>query len=270
MVSCREWAARTICTLVRTAGGLGTASTRTRESVTRRVNEWSGLIARKDGEDGLVVRVHGTWRWPVRRVHLWSRPLVLLLVVLAGLIANGGNDGRDEWADTVSTLQQEDRPKDIGDASSRSTVGGQVTDAPLTRGLLWLEAVAEQARVAEASVTTRGASVWRADDRDLLASEREFLAGYRDHNGRPEWERHFVDDVLPCESTYWGGWYDNGYVSRAQFHRSSWATASANTGLVDPSDPYHVGGNVAWWSNAVDHPGGSGGWPSCWYEGVVP
>jgi len=95
-----------------------------------------------------------------------------------------------------------------------------------------------------------------------------FRQGYGDFGGREDWLEHFVQDVLPCESTIWGGWYANGYVSRAQFHPDSWTTAVRNTGLVEPTDPYVVGGNVAWWSNAIDHPGSTAGWPTCWWMGT--
>lgn len=94
-----------------------------------------------------------------------------------------------------------------------------------------------------------------------------FVRGYRDYGGNPEWEDHFTYVVLPCESSYWGGWYPNGYISRAQFDPGSWATASRATGRGNPKDPYDIGANVAWWSNAIEHPGGSGGWPTCWLVG---
>jgi len=98
-----------------------------------------------------------------------------------------------------------------------------------------------------------------------------FRQGYRDFGGREGWLEHFVQDVFSsCESTVWGGWYSNGYVSRAQFHPDSWATTVRNTGLVEPTDPYVVGGNVAWWSNAIRHPGSTAGWPTCWWWGNIP
>ena len=97
-----------------------------------------------------------------------------------------------------------------------------------------------------------------------------FADGYRAWGGREEWLEHFVNDVLPCESSEWGGWYDNGYVSRAQFAPGSWATAVGHTGLSDPTDPYAVGAAVAWWSAAIEHPGSTSGWATCWWRGVVP
>ena len=97
-----------------------------------------------------------------------------------------------------------------------------------------------------------------------------FADGFRAWGGREEWLEHFVNDVLPCESSEWGGWYDNGYVSRGQFDPGSWATAVGNTGLSDPTNPYAVGAAIAWWSNAIEHPGSTGGWPTCWWRGVVP
>lgn len=96
-----------------------------------------------------------------------------------------------------------------------------------------------------------------------------FALGYAQGGGPMQYLRHFLDVVLPCE----GGpdWsvkdYGNGYVSRAQFHQASWATASRATGFTEPNDPYSVGRNVAWWVNAIaaegSGPGGRGGW-GCW------
>jgi len=96
-----------------------------------------------------------------------------------------------------------------------------------------------------------------------------FAQGYVDAGGPLVYLRHLLEDVLVCE----GGpdWsvkdYANGYVSRAQFHPGSWATASRATGFPDPNDPYSVGVNVAWWILALaaegSGPGGSGGW-GCW------
>lgn len=98
-----------------------------------------------------------------------------------------------------------------------------------------------------------------------------FTQGYLDYGGNPGWLDHFVYDVLPCEGG--GAWYEfgdysgSGYVSPAQFHPASWASAAAATGLSNPHDGYHVGANVAWWSNAVSDPWGSGGWPVCGHRG---
>ena len=101
-----------------------------------------------------------------------------------------------------------------------------------------------------------------------------FSRGYLDYGGRADWLAHFVNDVIPgCENKGYGWvWHPeaSAYVSVAQFDSGSWATASANTGLSDPWDLYHVGANVAQWSNAINHPGSSGGWPHCWWVGAVP
>lgn len=116
-----------------------------------------------------------------------------------------------------------------------------------------------------------GADVGQAPDIQALAA---FRAGYRDFGGNPAWERHFLDDViLGCENRAYGWvWHPeaSNYVSVAQFTVGSWTTASTATGLNNPYDLYHVGANVAWWSNAIEHPGGTGGWPECWQEGIVP
>ena len=108
-------------------------------------------------------------------------------------------------------------------------------------------------------------------DRAAIGDDAElggFPEGYADYGGNPAWLDHFVSAVLPCE----GGpeWFEfpayaNGYVSAAQFAPGSWATAAAATGLWDETDPYTVGANVAWWSSHIEHPGGTGGWPVCWW-----
>jgi len=106
-----------------------------------------------------------------------------------------------------------------------------------------------------------------------------FSAGYLEHGGRAEWLTHFLADVMPCEGggddepqPWWlfGDYSGSGYVSPAQFDAGSWATASAATGRTDPHNGYDVGANVGWWSAHIEHPGGTGGWPTCWWRGVVP
>lgn len=111
----------------------------------------------------------------------------------------------------------------------------------------------------------------------ICAPEWEaFCRGYRDFGGRPEWERHFVDDVLACEGAHWAGYYGVPYWSRAQFSGDTWLKVRAAFGVVDAAQAefadsaYWTGAAVAWWSNAIDYPGGTGGWPSCWWEGIVP
>ncbi len=105
-----------------------------------------------------------------------------------------------------------------------------------------------------------------AERGSLTEAWQRFSDGYAAYQGEPAWLAHFVNVVLPCESSEWGGWYSNGYVSRAQFSPGSWATAVQHTALADPTDPYHVGANVAYWSGAIDHPGSSAGWPTCWWQ----
>ena len=117
---------------------------------------------------------------------------------------------------------------------------------------------------------------------ERAAAIAAFSAGYLGHGGRPEWLTQLVEDVLPCEGgsddaeppaqPWWrfGDYTGSGYVSPAQFAPGSWATASAATGRSDPNNGYDVGANVGWWSTHISHPGGTGGWPTCWWEGVVP
>ena len=92
-----------------------------------------------------------------------------------------------------------------------------------------------------------------------------FVAGYRFANGPPALETHFTDVVLPCEWTDpWGTpWYaGNGYLSVGQFHPDTWERAGGG----DPNDLWTVGRNVANWLNLGVEPGGTGGWPTCWWK----
>lgn len=99
---------------------------------------------------------------------------------------------------------------------------------------------------------------------------QEFIRGYRDAMGPPEHEYHVVHDVIPCEyggGNFQWGWrpYDHAnplYVSRAQFSPDSWERAGGG----DPYDDYTVGRNVANWLNRISEPGGTGGWPVCWWR----
>jgi hypothetical protein len=101
--------------------------------------------------------------------------------------------------------------------------------------------------------------------------EDRFAAGYRDAGGPPQLLDHFVANVLPCEG---GASWDypvghaSGYVSRAQFHPGSWATARRHVD-VDPTDPYEVGYAVGRWLQLIDEPGGTGGWPVCYWRGIT-
>ena len=108
----------------------------------------------------------------------------------------------------------------------------------------------------------------------LADTWRAFEQGYREYGGQEEWLAHFEHDVLPCEGgpawDAFGDYSGSGYTSSAQFSVDSWDTVVAATGLSDPRSGYDVGANVAWWSTHIEHPGGSGGWPTCWWRGTVP
>ena len=93
----------------------------------------------------------------------------------------------------------------------------------------------------------------------------DFLAGYDAAGGPEQYRLHFVDAVLPCEwSDPWGTpWYPgNGYLSIAQFHPDTWERAGGG----NPNDLFTVGRNVANWLNMGVDPGGTGGWPTCWWR----
>lgn len=106
-----------------------------------------------------------------------------------------------------------------------------------------------------------------------ITGDELFASGYLEHGGNPNWLAHFLYDVAPCEGGYeYLASYASApfYLSRLQFNPGSWATAAAATGRYDPANPYDVGANTAWWSNAIDHPGTTSGWPYCWWIGNVP
>lgn len=100
-----------------------------------------------------------------------------------------------------------------------------------------------------------------------------FAQGYLDGAGPERYLRHLVEDVRPCEGE-WGVVYGNGYRSAFQFTAGTWAAMARRTDLWDPMDPYHVGANVAALINDLERrrvsPGSTGGWPTCWWRGLVP
>jgi hypothetical protein len=104
------------------------------------------------------------------------------------------------------------------------------------------------------------------------AGDALFAQGYLDHGGDPALLDHLLVNVLPCEGgpTFRND-YGNGYISRAQFHPGSWATAARYTGLSDGANPYHVGANVAVWIRLIGGGSAAGttsGWPVCWWRGL--
>ena len=106
--------------------------------------------------------------------------------------------------------------------------------------------------------TVQGGDTW-------AEARAAFVAGYRSANGPPQWETHFVEVVIPCEwSDPWGTpWYPgNGYLSVGQFHPDTWERAGGG----DPNDLSTVGRNVANWLNLGVDPGGTGGWPNCFWK----
>lgn len=100
-----------------------------------------------------------------------------------------------------------------------------------------------------------------------------FARGYRDAGGPEALLAHVLADVLPCESS--GADYidwtprANGYISAAQFHPGSWASAR-RVGDADPADPYEVGYAVGRWLGLIgpESAGTRAGWLVCWWRGV--
>lgn len=107
---------------------------------------------------------------------------------------------------------------------------------------------------------------------DVPSAEDRFRAGYRDQGGPPELLEHFIHNVLPCESGDGNGGIDwtpgnQNYRTAAQFHPGTMATIEAAIGPIRFEDPYDVGRAVAWWLGAISEPGGTGGWPVCYWRG---
>jgi hypothetical protein len=99
----------------------------------------------------------------------------------------------------------------------------------------------------------------RGDDLDVFD---EFFAGYFDAGGTSTL-RH-ITCLIWCESR-WQLETSGIFLGLGQFHKSTWATVSAWTGFNDWRNPYHQGFNVATWAAAIESPGGTGGWPHCWW-----
>ena len=137
------------------------------------------------------------------------------------------------------------------------------------QGKIYVEAFAEEAILPylQDAATISGDVSPPLEGSNRSTTIQEFEQGYRDQGGKEEWLEHFTNDVMPCE----GGvkWYEfadysyTGYISPAQFDPASWATAALHTGYGDPTDPFSVGANVAWWSNNITDPWGTEGWPIC-------
>ena len=94
--------------------------------------------------------------------------------------------------------------------------------------------------------------------------QQEFIRGYTDAGGPPEYLQHFLYDVIPCES----GWQpDPGnpdYVGLGQFVWSTWVSVRRAPD-ADWLDPYEQGWAVGY--NAA-HSDPYGQWPVCFLRGL--
>lgn len=94
--------------------------------------------------------------------------------------------------------------------------------------------------------------------------QNEFFAGFAAYAVKL-YDREHITRVIQCESSWVvdpGGYH----YGLAQFDAGTWDTVSAATGLSDWRQPYHQGANMAVWLGMIDEPGGSGGWPWCWWD----
>ncbi len=94
-----------------------------------------------------------------------------------------------------------------------------------------------------------------------------FIRGSRAGGGERQWESHWVNDVIPCES----GWEVDppGYhLGLAQFTPGTWASARNSVG-ADYRDPWEQGYAVArWMATIAPGYGTTVGWPYCWWVGL--
>lgn len=89
----------------------------------------------------------------------------------------------------------------------------------------------------------------------------QWRLGYWAYNGPPEFERHFVEDVIPCESKWQIDPGNPMYLGLMQWLPDSWSRAAGRTGLTDWRDPFAQGANTAVWVR-LTVPGEQ--WPTCW------
>ena len=89
-----------------------------------------------------------------------------------------------------------------------------------------------------------------------------FLEGYRSADGPSCWEGHFVQVVIPCESS-WRLDPPGFWLGLVQFDPDTWAKARRHPD-ADYRDPFEQGWAVATWINAGVDPAGTGGWAGCW------
>ena len=85
------------------------------------------------------------------------------------------------------------------------------------------------------------------------ATVADWLRGYRAWHGRPEWEAVFIEQIIPCESSWWTNAVSPGqHRGLGQFDAGTWATAAAITGLWDWTNPFAQGANMAVTSSHPD------------------
>ncbi len=106
-------------------------------------------------------------------------------------------------------------------------------------------------------------AVYQAAGIPRSALVERFLAGYRAAGGPPELEQHFVERVIPCESS-WRVDPPGSHLGLAQFHLGTWRL-SARPG-ADYRDPFEQGYAVARWLASGIDPGTTAGWPVCWHR----
>ena len=92
-----------------------------------------------------------------------------------------------------------------------------------------------------------------------------FLAGYRAGGGDPQYEEHWVNDVIPCESE-WNTNPSGHHYGLAQFAPETWESAKCSPS-ADYTNPYDQGCAVAnWLLQIAPNWGTTAGWPVCWWR----
>jgi len=99
----------------------------------------------------------------------------------------------------------------------------------------------------------------------LETTDEAFVRGYRDGGGDPAWERHWIDDVIPCESPGWVLDPPGIHYGLAQFEEGTWVKARCSVG-ADYRDPWEQGCACANWMQQIPGRWGTtAGWPICWH-----
>jgi len=195
-----------------------------------------------------------------------GRRLGVALLILALCLFSIGQEGTDGQQHGWQYLGADHSRHELLDYDShvlRPSSQGQTETSPRAPGA---------ARPATPEICGNGCAglirpIPEAQVQGRAAIEQPFREGYRDAGGPATLERHFIETVIPCESS-WRLDPEGYHLGLAQFHPETWRIVSSISGRTDWRSGYDQGYNVAIWLTLIDDPGGTGGWPQCWWAGM--